>query len=170
VNPRELIPVALPADFVKALLPQRAPLLLVDCVTGVLPRAAAVRATRDIAPEEPVFTGHFPGDPVWPGAYTIEGLAQACLVAGALAHFDVDLLRSWKPGQSTVPAAQRPAMGLLAAVDVKLTRPVLPGQRLEYWVARTHVVDALHRFEVEATVDGKRVAAGTLTTALKGTP
>lgn len=54
-------------------------------------------------------------------------------------------------------------MGMSAGVDVKLLAPVFAGQRLEISVERTHVMESLLRFEVEAVVEGKTVARGVMT-------
>jgi len=148
IDPRRLRPLALGADEVRRLLPHRPPLLLVDAVTAFSPEVPALRAMKEISAAEPVFAGHFPGFPVWPGVYTVEGLAQACALCGALQD---------GPAQTA----------LLAAVNVKLLRPARAGDRLDYLVAHTHQVDALHRFEVEAAVGGQAVASGTLTLAMQ---
>jgi len=50
-----------------------------------------------------------------------------------------------------------------AAVDVKLTGPVFAGQRLDYRATLVRDLGEMMRFEVEASVDGKTVAAGTMT-------
>jgi 3-hydroxymyristoyl/3-hydroxydecanoyl-(acyl carrier protein) dehydratase len=59
---------------------------------------------------------------------------------------------------------------LLAAVDVKLTHPVWAGEQIEYRVARTHLVESIHRFEVEAFVGHHAVASGTLSLAWRPAP
>jgi 3-hydroxyacyl-[acyl-carrier-protein] dehydratase len=140
-------------EGVQRLLPHRAPLLLVDAVDAFGAEPLGLQAHKDIGADEPVFAGHFPEAPVWPGVYTIEGLAQSCALLGALREAE----RS--------ASARGPARGpgaLLVAVDVKLTAPVLAGQRLDYRVLWTHSVDAMHRFSVEALVAGRAVARGTL--------
>jgi 3-hydroxymyristoyl/3-hydroxydecanoyl-(acyl carrier protein) dehydratase len=164
--------------------------LLVDGVSAFSSEPLALHASRHVSPCEPVFAGHFPDRSVWPGAYTVEGLAQCCALAGALAQVERALaarqpplelaalaaLDAWPPAAGEAGAWEealggargRPAV--LAAVDVKLTRPVLPGQRIDYRVALTHQVDRLHRFDVEATVGGQLVARGTLTTAAPESP
>ncbi|HEY0711158.1 MAG TPA: hypothetical protein VGF45_00670, partial [Polyangia bacterium] len=50
----------------------------------------------------------------------------------------------------------------LVAVRVKLTASITPPARLEYFAALTHRHDGICRFDVEAVVDGKSVATGTL--------
>jgi 3-hydroxyacyl-[acyl-carrier-protein] dehydratase len=54
-------------------------------------------------------------------------------------------------------------MGMSAAVDVKLLAPVFAGQRLDYQVTQTHLVEGMIRFEVRAEVEGRSVARGVMT-------
>lgn len=56
-------------------------------------------------------------------------------------------------------------MGMAAAVEVKLLTPVFAGQRLDYIVVQTHLLDNLVRFEVEAQVEGRAVARGVMTSS-----
>lgn len=151
---RALRPRTVSGDQLTALLPQRPPLLLVDAVTAVAaPGRArpAVAATLAIRGDEVVLAGHFPGLPVWPGSYTLEGLAQTCALAGALA--------------SPATPGPRPLV-TVAAVKLKWIGPVTPPARLDYFAAEVAEVGDLRRFEVEASVGGRLVAAGTLDVAI----
>lgn len=179
------IPLKLGADIVRQLLPHRPPFLFVDTVeafsSGERP---SLSAAHHISPNEPVFAGHFPDLYLWPGVYTIEGLAQSCLllsvlleVEGAFAVSFPDIrapggpatvLRGWQQTPSRPGAAPERRGGLLVAADVKLVHPVFAGQRLDYHVQRMHVVDQMHRFDVQAIVAGRPVARGTLTVAMAG--
>jgi 3-hydroxyacyl-[acyl-carrier-protein] dehydratase len=148
IDPRAFRPHVLDAEGVRALIPHRPPLQLVDGVEALSTQPAALRAFKQVSTDEPVFAGHFPGRPIWPGVFCIEGLAQACAVLGALLD----------------PNAPRRDV-LLAQTQVKLTGAVLPGDRLDYQVELTHRMESLSRCEVEATVRGRVVAKGTLTFA-----
>lgn len=174
------------AEVVARLLPQRPPLAMVDVVLewkrGPKP---SLRAARFVSASEPVFAGHFPDRPLWPGVFTIEGLAQSCRVLGTLerlaeartAERTVEALRALERrlrGERHDEADARAlelelaAMagpGLLVAVDVRFTSPVFPGSVLEFDVARVRSLDDLVRFEVAAAVAGRTVAEGTMTTA-----
>ncbi len=57
-------------------LPHRFPFLLVDRVVEFEENKRIV-AIKNITISEPVFTGHFPDTPVFPGVYIVEALAQA---------------------------------------------------------------------------------------------
>jgi 3-hydroxyacyl-[acyl-carrier-protein] dehydratase len=150
IDPRTFRPLSLDAEAVRGLLPHRPPLLLVDGVEAISDQPPALRAFKLIAATEPVLAGHFPDQPLWPGVYSIEGLAQACGLLGALRA------KEGEPKRGAV----------LAAADVKLTMPVQVGQRLDYLVVLTHTFEPVFRFDVEASVGGRTVAKGTLTLAV----
>jgi 3-hydroxyacyl-[acyl-carrier-protein] dehydratase len=152
-------------------------------------------AARMISANEPVFEGHFPGLSLWPGVYTIEGLLQASnilhilwiaraevktaggepddvfaalrnLELGYRLHpgYQPELTKRFAPllGENPDPVSRG---GLAGAIDVKLLAPVFAGQRLEYRTTLSRVVDQLQRFEVEATVGGRTVARGIVTSS-----
>jgi len=169
------------SEVIQLLIPHRRPLLMVDRVHGFEPGARPnLRASRQITSNEDVFTGHFPDLHIWPGIYTIEGLGQSALLLSILVALDADALaalenahRGYRLHPGFRPAHDRPAldrlgppsarMGFGAAVDIKLLAPVFAGDRLDYRVTRTHTIDQMSRFDVEATVDGRPVAQGTMT-------
>lgn len=66
---------------VKTLLPHRYPILLVDEITALDP-GRSIRTSFYVDPALPVFAGHFPNDPVFPGVYSIEAMTQTgvCLL------------------------------------------------------------------------------------------
>lgn len=147
-------------DVVAKLLPQGDPIRLVDAVVSWQPKQ--LQARFRVPPDHPVLAGHFPGRPLWPGVYLIEGLAQSALLLGVLSTIGEVPPESFEFKVST--------QGLLAAVDVKLTAPVMPGDTIDYSVAETHVIDALRRYAVDAHVAGRPVARGALTVAIARSP
>lgn len=90
-----------------------------------------------------MFAGHFPGDPVVPGVILTEALAQT---AGIAAH-----------QQNTN------SRFLLSAIrQMKFFRAVQPNEKITLRARKLGEVDQLLQFEVEALVNGERVAAGQL--------
>ncbi len=63
-----------------ALLPHRSPFLFIDEVEECEP-AVAVRARYRVTGDEPFLSGHFPGNPIFPGVLQLEALAQAGAIA-----------------------------------------------------------------------------------------
>jgi 3-hydroxyacyl-[acyl-carrier-protein] dehydratase len=57
-------------------LPHRYPFLLVDRVLELEPDKRIV-AIKNVTINEPMFTGHFPVKPIFPGVLIVEALAQA---------------------------------------------------------------------------------------------
>lgn len=70
-------------DAVVRMLPHRDPFLFIDRVSAVDLRAGGVVAHRRIDPQDPVFRGHFPGYPIYPGVLLLETMGQAgiCLLS-----------------------------------------------------------------------------------------
>jgi 3-hydroxyacyl-[acyl-carrier-protein] dehydratase len=147
------------AELVKK-LPHKEPFLFVDDVVAVGEGTQpALQALYRVRGDEPVLGGHFPGRPLWPGVYTIEGLAQACALLGLLLS---------EPKYKTWNIAPLPSgRGLLVRADIKLTRPVVPPVELIYEVYLAHVVGVFCRFEAEALIGHESVARGTITVAIE---
>ncbi len=175
-------------DVVRRLLPHRRPFLMVDGIVSFerdpLPRLSAF---RNLSCNEELFAGHLGALSLWPGVFTIEGLGQSCQILETLLAMErawthlgeeaedvlsglgnLELGCRLHPGYDPEKAARflerlrkagRP-IGLLSSVEIKFMQPVFAGQRLDYLVTRTHDVGAQQRFEVEACVEGKVVAAG----------
>jgi 3-hydroxyacyl-[acyl-carrier-protein] dehydratase len=191
-----MIPLALGPDVVQRIIPHRRPFVMVDLIEAYA-RAPVptLHASRLISSNEAVFEGHFPGLQLWPGVYTIEGMGQACNLLQVIASMEeqwvgqggaadavlaalrnLELGYRLSPGYRPEATAQleayfaRSAMtraGFSAAVEVKLLAPVFAGQRLDYRVSRSKVLESLARFEVEAHVGGKCVAKGVMTSSLE---
>ena len=186
-------PLHLGPDVIERLIPHRRPFLMVDTIEGYDrgPRPT-LRAARHISANEPVFEGHFPGLHLWPGVYTIEGMGQSCNLLEILWAFErgfedngddpaevlaalrnLELGYTLRPGYRPEASARLLAMladpalpsrlGMSAALEIKLLQPVFAGQRLDYLVARTHQLEGMLRFEVEAQVAGRLVARGVMT-------
>jgi len=132
------------------LLPHRYPFIMVDKILEVEPNVS-IRALKNVSFNEPQFTGHFPEHPIMPGVLMIEAMAQVC---GLLGFITLD---------------SSPAAGvnyLLVGVDnMKVRRPVIPGDALIMSAKIDSRRRSIWRYTVSAEVDGKRVIDGTLSVA-----
>jgi 3-hydroxyacyl-[acyl-carrier-protein] dehydratase len=126
-------------------LPHRPPFVFVREIIAREPGVSAECGTIfDLA--DPMFAGHFPGNPLVPGVILTEALAQTAGIAAA----PVDS-RDAKP------------RFLLSAIRaMKFFQAVRPGERIILRATKLAQVDDLLQFEVEALVEGKLVAAGQL--------
>jgi UDP-3-O-[3-hydroxymyristoyl] N-acetylglucosamine deacetylase/3-hydroxyacyl-[acyl-carrier-protein] dehydratase len=107
----------LDVEGITSLLPHRYPFLLVDRVLELEPPRRVV-AVKNVSANEPYFAGHWPGLRIMPGVLIIEAMAQA---AGVLIA-------------ASVSRAGRVAL-ITSIDDVKLRRPVVPGDQLRVEVA-----------------------------------
>src|ERR1700729_1226450 len=71
---------SLDVEAIRALLPHRYPMLLVDCILELTPGERVV-GLKNVTINEPFFDGHFPGQAVMPGVLILESMAQ---VAGLI--------------------------------------------------------------------------------------
>ena len=107
---------------IQEILPHRYPFLLVDRVNS-LAKNENIVAFKNVSISEPVFQGHFPGHPIYPGVMILEGLAQA---GGLLAFQSMDL---------TKEEAAEKVVYFMSIDKAKFRKPVRPGDRLEYRVS-----------------------------------
>lgn len=122
------------------LLPHRYPFLLVDRIVAIDGDRSAV-GIKNVTANEPHFTGHFPENPIMPGVLLVEGMAQT---AGAICA------RSQGGGANTVY--------FMTIDNARFRKPVVPGDRVEYHVAKTKQRGNIWKFNCQAVVDGAKVA------------
>jgi len=61
------------------LIAHRSPFLLIDRIEEVDLPGQTVWVTAAVREDDPILTGHFPGDPIYPGVLQIEMMGQSCL-------------------------------------------------------------------------------------------
>lgn len=119
------------------LLPHRYPMLLIDRVTDIT-LGESIRGYKNITINEPCFTGHFPGKPIFPGVLILEALAQTAGVLGFKTTGDTDDLY------------------LFAGIDnARFKRPVVPGDKLDFEVKLIKEKRGIWKFSGLASVDGQ---------------
>ena len=128
-------------------LPHRYPFLLVDRVIEMR-GAESGTGIKNVTVNEPQFTGHFPGRPIFPGVLIVEGMAQTAGVIVSLGAFGADA---------------RPKSVLFSTIDkCKFRKPVVPGDTLRYEMTRIANKRNIWWYRGEAKVDGRLVAEAEL--------
>lgn len=126
-------------------LPHRPPFVfvreLVQCEPG---KSADARTVFDA--DDPIFAGHFPGNPIVPGVILTEALAQTAGIAAA----------------SGYPENARPIFLLSAIRTMKFFRPVAPAVPIDLRAEKIAATEELFQFKVEARVEGEVAAEGQL--------
>ena len=127
---------------IKEYLPQRYPFLLVDRIVS-MELGKSIVAYKNVTVNEPFFEGHFPHQPIMPGVLIIEALAQAAGVLGFKSQ------------------EKKPKDGYLyyfvGADDVRLRRPVVPGDQLKLEVNVITNRRGVYRFAEKASVGDELV-------------
>ncbi len=128
---------------IQKILPHRYPFLLVDRVIELNPKESIV-AYKNVSISEPVFEGHFPGHPIYPGVMILEGMAQA---GGILAFKSMD--------DVTEEEIANKVVYFMSIDKAKFRSPVKPGDKLEYKISVIKNKGAIWLLKGEAYVDGK---------------
>ena len=149
-------PLFLPSDLSEQLnygreeiqqaIPHRDPVLLLDELTHFDLAKTSIVGLRHVALDDPVFRGHFPGDPVYPGLYQIEALGQ---LATALTYF--------LHGGSTAidPQRRAPLVRATKILGAYFVEPILPGTTMTLLGVQLDTDGFTSRFAGQALQNGR---------------
>ncbi len=135
---------------IQKILPHRYPFLLLDRVTALEPKKS-IEGYKNVSISEPVFQGHFPGHPIYPGVMIIEGMAQA---GGVLAFKSMS-----EEEQADI---ENKVVYFMSIDKAKFRHPVKPGDRLVYRLEVIKNRGAIWFLDAKAYVDEKLVAEAEL--------
>jgi len=125
---------------IQKILPHRYPFLLVDRITAMT-KDEMIVGYKNVSISEPVFQGHFPDHPIYPGVMILEGMAQA---GGILAFQSMEM--------SETEAAQK-VVYFMSIDKAKFRHPVKPGDKLEYRMTVAKHKGSIWVLEGKAYVD-----------------
>jgi beta-hydroxyacyl-ACP dehydratase FabZ len=136
-------------EWIQSVLPHRYPLLLVDRVLEIEPKKRIV-AIKNVTVNEPFFNGHFPGRPVVPGVFLVEGLAQA---GGLLLLHDM-------------PDRADKLIFFMGIESAKFRRPVVPGDQVRYEIEVLRLRSMHCKMSGKVLVDGQLAAEAVISSAM----
>ena len=134
---------------IQEIIPHRYPFLLVDRITEIVKNETLI-GYKNVSISEPVFQGHFPGHPIYPGVMILEGMAQA---GGILAFQSMEM---------TKEEAAEKVVYFMSIDKAKFRAPVKPGDKLEYRISVIKNKGAIWMLKGEAFVDDKLVSEAEL--------
>ena len=130
-------------------VPHAFPFVFVDRVLHLEAGERGV-AIKNVTVNERFFIGHFPGNPVLPGVFILESLAQlGGIVVGT----------QLKEGE------EKPLWVLAEILNIRFRRPVVPGDQLVLTVEVTKVFGNTARLKGRAVVEDDVAAEGEFTLA-----
>ena len=138
-------------EQIQQIIPHRDPMLLVDSVEE-LKSGEHITAQFHVDPAREIFKGHFPGEPVLPGVYSVECMAQAA---------DLLLLSCARY------AGKTPLF--LGINNVRFLKKIRPGDTLEIHARLTtdRPEKAVATCTGEVFVAGELAASGDVTLAMR---
>jgi 3-hydroxyacyl-[acyl-carrier-protein] dehydratase len=134
------------ADILQA-LPHRYPMLMIDRIVDIDGDESAT-GIKNVTFNEPIFQGHFPGNPIFPGVLIVEGMAQT---AGAIVI------------KHDSSANKKSIVMLLGVDNARFRKPAGPGDTIEYHIAKVHRRRTVGRYRAEARVNGTVIAEAEIT-------
>jgi len=138
-------------EAIKKIIPHRDPMLLVTTVEE-LEAGSRIVTTFHVDEDREIFKGHFPGEPVLPGVYSVECMAQTA---------DILLL-------STERYAEKVPL-FLGINNVRFLKKILPGDTLEIRaeLASERAEKAIATCVAEIYNHGELAASGEVTLAMR---
>lgn len=133
------------------ILPHRYPILLVDKIIHIELNKRII-GIKNVTINEPFFQGHFPGFPLMPGVYILEGMAQ---VGGILMIKSLNL----EIGKYAI---------VFAGIDeARFKRPVFPGDQLVMELESISLKKTLSKMKGVAKVNDEIVCSAILYAAAR---
>jgi 3-hydroxyacyl-[acyl-carrier-protein] dehydratase len=138
-------------DDIKKIIPHREPFLLIDHISGIDLANEIICGSKNCPADDPVFAGHFPGFPAYPGTLQAEAAGQMGI---CLCYFLTERT-------TTIPSQQKTlrirATKLLGA---HFLEPVVPGSLMKL-VSRRLQADAYFETYIgQVIVDQKICSIG----------
>lgn len=130
-------------EQIKSIIPQRSPMLFIDKIVEI-DTGKRVVGVKLLSGKESFFKGHFPGEPIMPGALIIEAMAQ------------VSTFLFYNPNTES----QKLSFFLGVVKDIRFLKPVIPKAELIMSAEPLRLAEDSAYVKVEARVNDEIVCRG----------
>jgi beta-hydroxyacyl-ACP dehydratase FabZ len=137
---------------IQKVLPQKYPFLFIDKVLEINEKEGKITCLKNVTTNDYFFEGHFPGNPVMPGAIIIEAMAQASIIGFAALKPEV---------------AEKNPIYFLGKVEAKFFKPVSVGDQLVLEVHREKLLSNAGIVKAFAKVNNEIVAEARIVFGVK---
>lgn len=138
-------------EGIKKIIPQRFPFLLIDRVIDFDPGQKVI-AIKNVSANEEFIVGHFPGNPIFPGALILEAMAQtSCIIYHT----------KYQNELTSIPTY------ILGSVKASFKHPVIPGDQIRIEAVAVKVIPTGGYVSIKSYVSEKLVAEAELAFAVK---
>lgn len=110
---------------IEKMLPHRYPFLMIDKIMEI--HENSIIGVKNITMNEPIFTGHFPGNPVFPGVLQLEAMAQTGGIFALSKVEDPHLYSTYFMKIDKVKFKQKVLPGDTVVFELKLISPIRRG-------------------------------------------
>jgi UDP-3-O-[3-hydroxymyristoyl] N-acetylglucosamine deacetylase/3-hydroxyacyl-[acyl-carrier-protein] dehydratase len=110
---------------IEKMLPHRFPFLMIDKIMEI--SETSIIGVKNITMNEPIFTGHFPGNPVFPGVLQLEAMAQTGGIFALSQVEDPHLYSTYFMKIDNVKFKQKVLPGDSVVFELKLKSPIRRG-------------------------------------------
>jgi UDP-3-O-[3-hydroxymyristoyl] N-acetylglucosamine deacetylase/3-hydroxyacyl-[acyl-carrier-protein] dehydratase len=110
---------------IEKMLPHRYPFLMIDKIMEI--HEDSIIGVKNITMNEPIFTGHFPGNPVFPGVLQLEAMAQTGGIFALSKVEDPHLYSTYFMKIDKVKFKQKVLPGDTIVFELKLISPIRRG-------------------------------------------
>lgn len=138
-------------EEIQTIIPHRDPMLLVDTVEALIP-GEYINTRFYVDPAREIFKGHFPGEPILPGVYSVECMAQSADI----------LLLTLERYAGKIPF-------FLGINKVRFLKKILPGDTIEIRarMSSEHPEKGIATCQAEIYNRGEPAVTGEVTLAMR---
>ncbi|MGI9255907.1 MAG: 3-hydroxyacyl-ACP dehydratase FabZ family protein [Salinispira sp.] len=132
-------------EFIKKIIPHRSPLLFVDRLTGLNLEQGLISGERFMNPSDPVFAGHFPDLPLYPGNFVMEMIGQLAL---CMNYFEAQQ-------RTDIAPDAKPIANRLIKAQAYYLEPIYPGVTVSILAQKLFMDEYSISLIGQALVNGK---------------